>query len=140
MSEVVRRLLEEERLEEVASDATASHRLMDDARRHLEAARRIADLDRNGAYQLLYDAVRKAIAAHITAAGYRVTSRPGAHVAFGEYASAGLLSSGDVARFNRVRRNRNRSEYGVAHFDAHVVEAELAWAQHVVESLAERLD
>ncbi|MEX2646097.1 MAG: hypothetical protein WD249_07545 [Gaiellaceae bacterium] len=139
MSDVIRRLLDEERLEEVRPDAAAALALLEEARRHLDSAERIGDLDPNGAYQLVYDGVRKAIAAHMAATGYRATSRPGAHVAVGEFASVSLLSTEDVARFERVRRNRNRSEYAVAHFTRKVVADELVWARRIVGLLGERL-
>lgn len=65
MSDVIRRLLDEERLEEVRPDATAARALLEEGARHLDSAER-------------YDGVRKAIAAHMAATGYRVTARPGA--------------------------------------------------------------
>jgi YD repeat-containing protein len=86
------------------------------ASRHLEAAVRVADIDPDGAYALAYDAARKAVTAHMLAAGYRVRGgRPGAHEAVAQYATAALGSgpyAEDVGELDRMRRTRNRSEYG----------------------------
>ena len=40
------------------------------------------------AFTALYDAIRKAISAHMRAHGYRVGRGPGAHAKTGEYAQA----------------------------------------------------
>jgi HEPN domain-containing protein len=106
-------------------DATAT-KWLDDAERHLEAANRIADLDPSGAYVLAYDAARKSVAAALLATGHRVRSRPGAHQALAQDADHLAAQTGETAleRFDRLRRNRNRSEYGSRSFgQAEVSEA-----------------
>ena len=93
--------------------ATATHWL-DDAGRHLEAATKIAELDPSGAYVLAYDAARKSVAGALLMSGHRVLSRPGSHQALAQYADALAMQVDEPAlnRFDRLRRNRNRSEYG----------------------------
>ena len=67
--------------------------------------------DRTGAYQLAYDALRKAATALLAVQGLRATSR-GGHVAV-ERAMLGQFGDAiPVFRaFGRLRRNRNRFEY-----------------------------
>lgn len=124
------------RLERVPADPAAALSLLQDARRHLEAAGSIADIDPNGAYQLAYDAARKAAVAHMLNRGLRVANRPGAHEATARYAADALLSESSSGHLDRMRRFRNRSEYGVAHFDARVVEADLEHARAIVDAVA----
>jgi hypothetical protein len=46
--------------------------------------------------------------------GHRVLSRPGSHHALAQYADSLAAETGEQAltRLDRLRRNRNRSEYG----------------------------
>ena len=79
-ADVVRRLLEERRLQSVPADRAAAEALLEAAARHLGSARIVADSDPDGAYTMLYDAARKSLAALLQAQGLRATSR-GGHVA-----------------------------------------------------------
>lgn len=113
-------------VEEVEADAAMADQWLDNARRHLEAADAIADLDPSGAYVLAYDAARKSVAAALLKTGHRVKARPGAHQALAQYAKSLASTKGEpaLARFDRLRRNRNRSEYGARNFgQAEVQEA-----------------
>lgn len=113
-------------IEAVEVDNDVANQWLDDARRHLDAAQAIAVLDPSGAYVLAYDAARKSVAAALLKTGYRVKARPGAHQALAQYAKSlsGKASEPALARFDRIRRNRNRSEYGSRSFgDAEVREA-----------------
>ena len=78
----------------------------------MASARRIADDDPAGAFQLLYDAARKALCAILENQGLRPTSR-GGHIAVLETVSAQLdPPMGKVLRpFDRLRRQRNNAEY-----------------------------
>lgn len=107
-------LLEKRLIEVVEADPDVSSKWIEDARRHLEAAVRVAEIDPSGAYVLAYDAARKSVAAALLATGHRVRSRPGAHQALAQFANHLLTETGEVAlrHFDRLRRNRNRSEYG----------------------------
>ncbi len=64
-------------IEPVDADTAMSRQWLEDARRHLQAAEAIADIDPSGAYVLAYDAARKSVAAALLATGHRVRSRPG---------------------------------------------------------------
>jgi len=113
-------------IEVVEPDKATATGWLDDAGRHLEAATTIAELDPSGAYVLAYDAARKSIAAALLMAGYRVLSRPGSHQALAQYAESIAIQVDEAAlnRFDRLRRNRNRSEYGSRTFgEAEVTEA-----------------
>ena len=113
-------------IEKVEPDQATSTGWLDDARRHLEAAAKIAELDPSGACVLAYDAARKAVAAALLMSGYRVLSRPGSHQALAQYAESIAIRVDEPAlsRFDRLRRNRNRSEYGSRTFGkAEVAEA-----------------
>lgn len=113
-------------IEKVEPDQATATAWLDDAERHLEAATRIAELDPSGAYVLAYDAARKSMAAALLMSGHRVLSRPGSHQALAQYAESIALQVDEPAltRFDRLRRNRNRSEYGSRTFGkAEVAEA-----------------
>ena len=108
--------------------------IVDEARRHLESAERILDADANGAYQLLYDAARKAVSAHMLAAGYRATNRAGAHEATARYARE-ALDEPRTAHLDRMRKNRNRSEYDIRFFDTRELRADLEHARAIVAAV-----
>lgn len=113
-------------IEKVEPDQATATGWLDDAGRHLEAATKIAELDRSGAYVLAYDAARKSVAAALLMSGHRVLSRPGSHQAPAQYAESIAIQIDEPAlnRFDRLRRNRNQSEYGSRTFGkAEVAEA-----------------
>lgn len=101
-------------IDKVEPDQATATGWLDDAGRHLEAATKIAELDRSGAYVLAYDAARKSVAAALLMSGHRVLRRPGSHQALAQYAESIAIQIDEPAlnRFDRLRRNRNRSEYG----------------------------
>lgn len=81
-------LIADGRIERVGLDDDEAAALLEHANLHLESAQAIVAADIAGAYQLLYDAARKSIAAHMSAHGYRAKSdRPGAHAAVAAYAT-----------------------------------------------------
>lgn len=113
-------------IEKVEPDQATATGWLDDAGRHLEAATKIAELDPSGAYVLAYEAARKSVAAALLMSGHRVLSRPGSHQALARYAESLAIQVDEPAlnRFDRLRRNRNRSEYGPRTFGkAEVTEA-----------------
>ncbi len=111
-SERVAALLAEGDLERVPADSQIAQRLLADARRHLAGAAAVrATGDLNGAYQLTYDALRKAATSLLAAQGLRATSR-GGHVAVQETVKAQFGARVRAFRsYGRVRRTRNRLEY-----------------------------
>ena len=74
----------------VSADEETAQNELRTAQRHLESAATLSGSDPNAAFQLAYDAARKAIAAHMRANGYRVGSGEGAHAKTGQYAAAAL--------------------------------------------------
>lgn len=131
------------RLERITADPAEAHDLLEHARAHLESAQTISAADPAGAYQLLYDAARKAAAADMTNAGLRVKSdRPGAHaavVAYAEEALADVAEATALQSLDRMRRARNRSEYGGVTVTQRQVDMDLAYAAAIVEAVRSRL-
>ena len=123
-------------VEAVDTDAAMAGQWLQDAKRHLDAAQAIADLDPSGAYVLAYDAARKSVAAALLMTGHRIRSRPGSHQALAQFAKSIADQTNEPAlqRFDRLRRNRNRSEYGFKTFGkAEVLQAiDTAKAIHTV--------
>jgi hypothetical protein len=108
-------LLNEGRIEAVEPDIDAAKNKLEEAKRHLASAAAIADDDPEGAYSLVYDAARKAADAHMLANGYRASkSKVGAHEATARYVEAVIKGkyASDARSFNRMRKQRNRTEYG----------------------------
>jgi hypothetical protein len=136
-------LVRQGRIERIEADRSAARDRMRDAARHLASAEAIADADPAGAYALVYDAARKAIDAHMLASGYRASKgRIGAHEATARYASM-VLESGTrgehVRHFDRMRRNRNRLEYGVWRVGHSTLEADLRHARGIIAAVRDRL-
>ena len=141
MSADLEALVMQGRIERVEADTSAARDRLEEAKHHLDSATLIAETDPSGAYSLLYDAARKAVDAHMLMSGYRVSkSHLGAHEATARYASSVLGSGqhGDSARrFDRMRRNRNRSEYGAWQIGRSTLEADLVHARAIVEAVEE---
>ncbi|WP_433209381.1 hypothetical protein ACQP00_45055 [Dactylosporangium sp. CS-047395] len=126
-----------------ASRAHADH-LLTQARRHLTSAGAIAAADPAGAYQLLYDAARKALAAILENQGVRATSR-GGHIAVRDAVTAQLDPPlGGVLRpFDRLRRRRNQVEYPSAAaptISAEEVQRDVPKVEQILDVAAQVLD
>ncbi len=109
----VSRLLAAGEVQQVRPDRDLADLLMDDAQRHLLSAEQLADDDPAGAFQIAYDASRKACAALLAIQGLRATSR-GGHIAIRDVALAqfGGGRPGRVLRdFEGMRRRRKDAEY-----------------------------
>jgi hypothetical protein len=109
-------------IERVPAGRVHAELLLRQADRHLTSAGAIAATDATGAYQLLYDAARKALVAVLENEGLRATSR-GGHIAVLDAVSAQLDPplGGILRPFDRMRRRRNQAEYPAA--DQPAVEA-----------------
>jgi hypothetical protein len=120
-------------IEAVEPDQATATGWLYDAGRHLEAAIKIAELDPSGAYLLAYDAARKSVAAALLTSGHRVLGRPGSHQALAQFAESLTLQVDEPAlkRFDRLRRNRNRSEYGSRTFGRAEVEGAIDTARAI---------
>ena len=129
-------------IQRVKADMRAARRNVLAANAHLRAADTVAADDPTGAFVLAYDAMRKAIVAHMGANGLRVTGRPDAHERTGQYASAALNAQGideHLAAFDDLRRLRNKTEYeAVIVLEATATEA-VAHARAVVEAVEREL-
>ena len=140
--EALNAMLRDGTLERVSPSRQQADALLDQARRHLKTADLAADDDPVGAYQLVYDAARKALCAILENEGLRATSR-GGHVVVLEAVSAQLDPPlGQVLRpFDRMRRRRNDAEYPKRDgqsFDPGDARRDQAKAAAIVE-LAERV-
>ncbi|HEX2196088.1 MAG TPA: hypothetical protein VHJ76_04100 [Actinomycetota bacterium] len=138
----VEQLVRSGRLERVEHDSTVAATKLDEAERHLRSARAIAADDPTGAYVLLYDAARKAVDGHLAANGYRVSkTRLGAHEATALYARAviGGEHAADAHALDRMRRNRNRVEYGSWHISPARLDADFIHAERLVAAVRAEL-
>ena len=110
--DVIERLLAAGELDRVPPSHDRAVLLLRQADNHLETATIRAQGDPEGAYALLYDAARKALAAILENQGLRSTSA-GGHIGLYEAVSAQLDPPlGKVLRpFQRLRRRRNSLEY-----------------------------
>ena len=133
----IERLLNKGLLEQVEADRETALAMLDDSERHLNSAESIAESDPSGAFQLAYDAARKAAVAHMTSRGFRVPKgRPGGHETTTKYARSELPGADDaLASFDRMRRDRNRSEYGVRAFGEQEVADALANARAITQAV-----
>lgn len=98
-------------LENVTPSNTHAQRLLAEAERHLLSADRVADTDPPMAYDSLYSAARKALAAVLAQQGLRATSR-GGHLAAQRAIEAHLGRLRHVIKaFNHLRITRNEADY-----------------------------
>jgi hypothetical protein len=142
--EAVESLLARGELERVPASRDHADVLLSQARQHLASAKAVAVPDPAGAYQLLYDAARKALAAVLENQGLRATSR-GGHIAVREAVSAQLDPplGGILRPFDRLRRRRNQAEYPSAEHpgvEAEEVVRDLPKVEQIVDLAAKVLD
>lgn len=105
-------MLADGRLERVPASREQADFMIAEARKHAAAADAIAGIDATGAYQLMYDGARKALAAMLEVQGLRATSA-GGHVAVIDAVEAqlGAIATKVLRPFNRMRRTRHSAEY-----------------------------
>lgn len=141
-TEQLEALVREGVLERVPPDHEAAERDLAAAEEHLLDLDERALKDPGGAFALAYEAARKAIVAHMRAAGVRVRSRSGSHYYTGRYAKAALDDLGvpsDVGEFEWLRRVRNRSAYEAVPVDQSAAERAIAHAEVLVEAVRREL-
>ncbi len=90
------------------------------------------------AYITAYDAARIAVTAHMLAGGYRVRAIAGAHEAVGAYAAA-MISTPSVREFQRMRRRRNKSEYGDTAIGRADLTTDVGHAAAIIQAIREDL-
>jgi hypothetical protein len=138
----VRRLLAEKKIRATPPDPETARVELDLARRHIGSAEKIMANDPTLAFTALYDAMRKAIVAHMRSRGYRVTRGAGVHAKTGEYALAALDQLGigdDLDEFDTLRDLRNQSEYDATRVDVADVREALKHVRAIVEAVARDL-
>lgn len=136
-------LLAKGAIERVETDGEAARQELGTARLHLESARSLAGRDATAAFAVGYEAIRKAISAHMRASGYRVSKAPGHHRRVGRYAIAALDDgevAGHIEAFDELRQLRNQSQYdGLAVEPGEVAEL-LAHAEAIARAIGEDLN
>ena len=106
-------LLTEGRLQAVHANRELAELMVAQAVLHLRSARALAAADPVGAFQLTYDAARKALAAILINQGLRPAGGAGGHAVLLTAVRAQLQPpmGADLAPFDWMRRTRNDSEY-----------------------------
>ena len=143
----VEQMIAAKELQRVPASREHADRLLAASQRHLASARDISTSDPEGAYQLLYDGVRKALTAILANEGLRPTTSGGHRAVYTAGAAQLDPPLGAVLRpFDRMRRQRHASEYPA--MDAQPVlpedvrddlpkaEAIIALAQRVLEEMS----
>lgn len=108
------------------------------ARLHLESAETISETDLVGAYQLVYDAVRKSIQGFLGAHGLRITAA-GGHYAYVRVSESGLFVDPAFNEVRQMRILRNAAEYPEAtpqQFESSLVIEAKSSAQRIVAEIA----
>ena len=141
-SEQLDALLREGAIERAPGDRTAAGRDLAAAEAHLVSLESRSTEDPTGAFTLGYDAMRKAIVAHMRAKGFRARTRGGAHYQTGRYALAALDGLGvteHLRAFEDLRRLRNKSEYDAVLVDEPDALEAAVHARAVVEAVRREL-
>jgi hypothetical protein len=129
-------------VERVRADRDTARAELGTARRHLEAADKIVEDDPVLAFIGLYDAMRKAVSAHMRARGLRVVRGAGAHARTVEYARVALVRAGiaeALDEFDALRTLRNQSEYEAVFIDIDEVAAARTHARALVDAVERAL-
>lgn len=129
-------------IEQVAADPETARIELEQARLHVESAAEIAERDPVAAFAIGYNAIRKALSAHMRSRGYRVTKGKGHHARTGRYAITAI----DDARveehleaFDELRQLRNQSEYDALLLGSEDVADALARAHAIIEAVEKDL-
>ena len=105
-------MLAAQELQRVPASREHADRLLAESHRHLASARGISDSDPEGAYQLLYDGLRKALTAVLANQGLRPTTSGGHRAVYTAVAAQLDPPLGGILRpFDRMRRQRHEIEY-----------------------------
>jgi hypothetical protein len=132
-------------LERVQANMAAAGERINDARRHVRSARRLADDDSTLAIAACHDAIRKAVTAHMAAAGLRPRGGEGAHRIVLDYARhqlSDVTTVEDLREADELRRDRALAEYGdfaAQQLSGDHVRGSAEVAERVVNAVAARL-
>jgi HEPN domain len=130
-------------IERVAADPETAQVELDQARLHVESAAEIAERDPVAAFAIGYDAIRKALSAHMRHHGYRVGKVKGHHARTGRYAMAAIDDprlQEHLEVFDELRQLRNQSEYDAVLLDTSDVNDALARADAIIGAVSKDLD
>jgi hypothetical protein len=130
-------------IEQVASDPETARVELEQAQLHVESASEIADRDPVAAFALGYDAIRKALSAHMRDRGYRVGRGKSHHTRTGRYALAAIDDprvEEHLEAFDELRQLRNQAEYDALLLDTDDVTDALARADAIIRAVGKDLD
>jgi hypothetical protein len=129
-------------LERVDPDPGTAAVELEDAMNHLRSAEKLVDDDPIMAYSAVYDATRKALAAHMRAHGYRVRGKVGHHaktIRYGRIVLEGQGIDEVLERVDDIRVVRNDAEYAGRRIGRQEVTADLETARSVVRAVEAEL-
>jgi len=129
-------------IEHIVPDPETARIELEQAQLHVESAAAIAERDPVAAFAIGYDAIRKALSAHMRSRGYRVTRGPGHHARTGSYAVAALddpRMEEHLEAFDELRQLRNQSEYDALLLESDDVVDALARADAIITAVADDL-
>jgi HEPN domain len=135
-------LVAEGAIEPVVPDPETAQIELEQAQLHVESAAEIAERDPVAAFAIGYDAIRKALSAHMRSRGYRITRGTGHHVRIGRYALAAIDDprlEEHLEAFDELRQLRNQSEYDAVVLDSDDANEVLAHADAVITAVADDL-
>ena len=138
----LQRLLNERAIEAVTPDRETADQELDVARRHVTSAALIGSDDPIAAFAIGYDAIRKAITAHMRARGFRLKKGGGHHHRIGRYALAALDHLGvasHIEAFDDLRQLRNQSEYDALMVELGEVHDVLDHARSLIDAITRDL-
>ncbi len=136
-------MIEAGELERVDPDPETAAVELEDAKNHLRSAEQLRNDDPIMAYSAVYDATRKALAAHMRAHGLRVRGRVGHHAKTIRYGSVVLGGQGIdevLEHLDEMRVVRNDAEYSGRRIGRQEVAADLETARSVVHAVETALD
>ena len=135
-------LVAEGAIERVTPDPETARVEFDQARLHVETAATIAGRDPVAAFAIGYDAVRKALSAHMRQRGYRLTRGAGHHARTGRYAIAAIddpTLEDHLDAFDELRQIRNQSEYDALLLDTDEVTDALDHADAIITAVGNEI-
>ena len=118
---------------------------VNDARRHVASARKLAESDTTLAMSACHDAIRKAVVGHMSANGLRVRTGEDAHrltLGYARRELAGVISESDLVDASEIRQDRALAEYGdfaSRKLNANHVRAAADVAERIVNAVAHAL-
>ena len=141
-AEALSALLDAGTIERVEPDPRFAERELRVAREHIESAASLAERDPTAGFAVGYEAIRKAISAHMRATGYRARKGVGHHERIGRYARAVLAKAGigeDLQAIDQLRLLRNQSQYEGLEIEPGEVAELLIHARAIVGAIGDDL-